>query len=77
VEVINLNTRNLISVKTFRNQEEAQKYRDQIVLLYEEILKDMPEIQLIPFIISDRNLNALKEDKSVERYLKFYNENYK
>jgi tetratricopeptide (TPR) repeat protein len=78
VDIISLNaSQNLVSVKTFRNQEQARKYLDQIVLSGDEIQKDMPQVNLIPFIISDRNLNTLREDKSVDRYLKFYHENYK
>jgi len=76
VEVINLNNRqNLISVKTFRNQEQAMKYLNGIIIS-EEIRKDMPDFTSVSFVISDRNLVTLRADKSVDRYLKFYNENY-
>ncbi len=77
VEVINLsNTHNLVSVKTFRNQVQVTSYLKNI-LAADEIRKDIPDFNAIPFVISDRNLVTLRQDKSVDRYLKFYNENYK
>lgn len=77
VEVINLDdTRNLVSVKMFRNLEQASGYLKKITTS-QEIRKDMPDFTFIPFVISERNLITLRKDKSVDRYLKFYNENYK
>lgn len=77
VDVIGINAdQNLISVKTFLNSRQAQQYLSEIVAS-DEIHKDLPEITLTPFIISEENLNTLLDDKSVTRYLKFYTENYK
>ena len=77
VEVIHLNnTHNLVSVKTFLDQQQAVQYLNGISVS-EAIRKDMPDITMIPFVISDRNLATLREDKSVDRYLKFYNETYR
>lgn len=76
VEVISIDNRNLVSVKTFRNQAQAMKYLDGISSA-KEILKDMPEINPVPFVISDRNLEILRKDKSVDRYLKFFKEKYR
>jgi TolA-binding protein len=77
VEVFNLNTKqNLVSVKTFPNEKQVRQYLMAIVSS-NEILKDMPEINPTPFVISEKNLDTLREDKSVDRYLKFYNENYR
>jgi tetratricopeptide (TPR) repeat protein len=77
VDIINLNPgQNLISVKTFRNSQLALQYLNNIVAT-DEILKDLPEINMTPFVISEKNLATLREDKSVDRYLKFYNENYR
>ena len=45
--------------------------------LRKHILKDMPGMSLLPIVISVGNLNILKEDKSADRYLKFFNENYR
>jgi tetratricopeptide (TPR) repeat protein len=76
VEIISLNaTQSLITVKTFSNQEQVMQYFDAIILS-EVIHKDMPDINLIPLAISAPNLKTLLEDKSVDRYSKFFNENY-
>jgi len=76
VEVIHLNNEhNLITVKKFPDQQQAKLYLNGIVNA-QGILKDMPEIEMLPFIITDKNLTTLKDDKSVDRYLKFYNEYY-
>jgi tetratricopeptide (TPR) repeat protein len=76
VEVIRLNNEhNLITVKMFPDEQKAKLYLNGIVN-DQGILKDMPEIEMLPFIISDKNLVTLKDDKSVDRYLKFYNEYY-
>jgi outer membrane protein assembly factor BamD (BamD/ComL family) len=76
VEIADLNTtQNLILVKPFRNQQEVMQYLNAI-RSSDAIFKDMPEISLLPVAISEGNLNTLKEDKSVDRYLKFFKENY-
>jgi tetratricopeptide (TPR) repeat protein len=76
VDIADLNSsQNLILVKPFPNQQQVMQYLDTI-RSSEEVFKDMPELQLIPLAISEGNLNALKEDKSVDRYLMFFNENY-
>ncbi len=76
VDVISINAeQNLVSVKTFNNSKQVQQYLREIVAS-EEIHKDLPDFNLNPFIISERNLNILLEDKSVDRYLKFFNESY-
>jgi tetratricopeptide (TPR) repeat protein len=77
VDIVNLNpAQNLILVKPFPNQQEAMQYLNAI-RSDETLLKDMPQVLLLPVLISEENLNTLKEDKSVDRYLKFFNENYK
>lgn len=77
VDVIGINAdQNLISVKAFNNSRQAQQYLSEIAAS-EEIHKDLPDLTLTPFIISEENLNTLLNDKSVSRYLKFYTENYK
>jgi tetratricopeptide (TPR) repeat protein len=77
VEIISLNiTQNLILVKTFSNQRQVMLYLSTINST-DEILKDMPEVTMIPMVISLSNFKTLQEDKSVDRYLKFYNENYR
>jgi hypothetical protein len=76
VEIININTtQNLISVKKFKDKQQVMTYLNAIRTA-EEIIKDLPELKMIPMAISVFNLNGLQEDKSVDRYLIFYNENY-
>ena len=76
VEINSLNnSQNLILVKTFSNRQQVMKYLNAINSSA-EILKDMPEVTIIPMAIAESNLKTLQEDKSVDRYLKFYNENY-
>jgi hypothetical protein len=77
VDIADLNSSyNLILVKPFTNQQQVMQYLNTI-RYSEAVFKDMPELQLIPLAISEGNLNALKEDKSVDRYLMFFNENYR
>jgi outer membrane protein assembly factor BamD (BamD/ComL family) len=76
VEIININTtQNLISVKKFKDKQQVMTYLNAIRTA-EEIIKDLPELKMLPMAISVFNLNGLQEDKSVDRYLIFYNENY-
>jgi hypothetical protein len=76
VEVIDLNqTQSLISVKTFTDQEQVMQYL-KTISNSDGIYRDMPGIQLIPFAISLPNLKTLLNDKSADRYLKFFNEHY-
>ena len=77
VEIISLNAnQQLILVKTFRNPQLVMQYLHAISSS-SEILKDMPDVSMIPLAISKQNLKTLQEDKSVDRYLKFYNDNYR
>lgn len=70
------NTQNLILVKPFPNKQEVMQYLNTI-RASDAILKDMPGISLLSIAISDGNYTTLKEDKSVDRYLKFFNETYR
>jgi hypothetical protein len=70
------NTQNLILVKPFPNKQEVMQYLNAI-RVSDAILKDMPGISLLSIAISDGNYTTLKEDKSVDRYLKFFNETYR
>ena len=76
VDLAELNsTENLILVKSFPNQQEVMQYL-KAIRSSETILKDMPEVSLLPLVISEENMKTLREDKSIDRYLKFFNENY-
>jgi tetratricopeptide (TPR) repeat protein len=77
VDITDLNlTQSLILVKSFRNKQEVMQYLNEIQSS-DSILKDMPGLSLLSVAISEINLNTLKEDKSIDRYLKFYNESYR
>jgi tetratricopeptide (TPR) repeat protein len=76
VEIIDIsNPQKLITVRTFKNKDQASNYLSAITVS-EEIRKDMPELNLNPFIISEKNFYTLREQKALDLYLKFYNENY-
>ncbi|MFO7369571.1 MAG: tetratricopeptide repeat protein [Bacteroidales bacterium] len=76
VDIVDLNnSQSLISVKTFTDREQVMQYLSAISNS-EEIYKDMPGIQLVPFAVSLPNLKTLLEDKSADRYLKFFKEHY-
>lgn len=76
VDRIDLNdTQQLILIKPFPGKEEAMTYAEAIHSS-SSLLNDMAGIEPLPMAISEPNLSILKEDKSVDRYLKFFNENY-
>jgi hypothetical protein len=68
-------TENLVVVKPFRSGKAAADYLAAITA-FEDIRKDIPEIQVTPLVISTENLNRVKTEKSSGLYLKFYKENY-
>ncbi|MBN1158037.1 MAG: tetratricopeptide repeat protein [Bacteroidales bacterium] len=76
VDLVNLDARqSLIVVKPFPAQDDAVEYmatiRDD-----EGIWKDIPELELMPLVISEENYETLLEDGSLSRYVQFFNENY-
>jgi tetratricopeptide (TPR) repeat protein len=76
VEIVPLNaTQNLVIVKTFSNKADVMQYL-KIIRTSDAIQKDITGMTVIPIAISAENLNTLKEDKAVERYQAFFNENY-
>ncbi len=77
VETIDISrSHNLITVRTFNNQNQAARYMSSIVVS-DEIRKDLPDLSFTSFIISEKNYFTLREQKALELYLKFYNENYR
>lgn len=77
VEVVDLNkTQSLITVKNFTDRDQVMQYLNTISHS-EAIDKDIPGIQLTSLAISLPNLKTLLEDKSADRYLKFFNEHYR
>jgi tetratricopeptide (TPR) repeat protein len=76
VDIAELNTtQKLIVVRPFPGKESVMQYLSTIISS-EAIFKDMPTVSLLPVAISESNYSTLKEDKSIDRYLKFFNENY-
>lgn len=76
VEIMNLNaTQNLILVKSFLNKQQVMEYLNNI-RVSDAIFKDMPVVVMTPIAVSETNLQTLLEDKSVDRYLIFFNEYY-
>jgi tetratricopeptide (TPR) repeat protein len=77
VEILNLNNaHSLVLVKFFTNRQIASDYLKSINAS-DGIYKDLSGVVLTPIIISENNLENLQDDKSVDRYLIFYHENYK
>jgi hypothetical protein len=76
VDIAELNTtQKLIIVKPFPDKITVMQYFSSITSS-KAIFKDMPAVSLMPVSISESNYSTLKEDKSIDRYLKFYNETY-
>jgi tetratricopeptide (TPR) repeat protein len=69
------NTQFLIVVKPFTDRETAMQYYIAIKN-NQDILNDVSGTRPVPVIISTANLNILVRDKSAERYMKFFLENY-
>ena len=77
VDITDLNdSESLILVSPFHNQQEVMQYLN-VIRSSDAILKDLPDISLLSVAISEVNLTTLKEDKSIDRYLMFFNENYR
>ena len=74
IETVEINPQqNLLLVKSFPNKEKAHEYIEQIKT-DEKVLRDYdnPSVNIVS--ISEGNLKILLEDKSPDRYLKFYTE---
>jgi hypothetical protein len=77
VDRVNVGTgQNLVTVRPFRDAALAMEYL-QSAGSSEELLKDVPVVDFTTLVISSDNLNALREDGSLSRYMKFYQENYR
>ncbi len=65
----------IVMVESFSNKRESLDYYNRIAL-NNAVYKDIEREGVQPMVISSANLNVLKEDKSAERYLRFFNEYY-
>jgi tetratricopeptide (TPR) repeat protein len=76
VENIALNgSQNLILVKSFKDRKQVMPYYEKITR-ENVIFKDIDPGHVTGFVISSPNMNILQTDKSADRYLKFFGENY-
>ena len=65
----------IITVMPFKNKAASLEYYNK-ASSDKSIFKDVDESKVQKMVISASNLNILKTDKSVDRYLKFFNEYY-
>ncbi len=65
----------LIIVKSFIDQKDVMAFYNSVITNF--ILKDIPANEYEHFAMSKANLDVFMEDKITEKYLKFFNENYK
>jgi tetratricopeptide (TPR) repeat protein len=76
VESVELNSSHtLILVKSFEGSKQVMPYYNKITK-EDSIYKDVDPENVTGFVISDPNLKILQTDKSVDRYLKFFEESY-
>jgi hypothetical protein len=76
VETVEINSKqNLLVIKAFSGRQESSEY---ITALNtdQKVLKDYNDPSVSIVSISTNNYDILLEDKSPERYLKFYTEHY-
>ena len=66
----------IITIKDFQNAQEAEDYYNQLSAQENIIFKDVKTTDYQIFIISQKNLNKLLEEKSVSDYLIFFRNNY-
>ena len=76
VENVELNgSHSLIVIKPFKDKNLSMDYYRKI-MTEKEIYKDIDIENLDSFVITAGNLDILQKDKSTDRYLKFFSENY-
>ena len=64
-----------LAVTSFNNLTEAREYYHKLLNNKDEYLKSVNDYNLV--LISPENYKTLKEDKNIDRYLEFFNKNYK
>ncbi len=76
VDLVNLDSQqSLVIVKPFGDMNEAMEYLNAI-REQDAIRRDIPEADLMPLVISGDNYQTLLKDRSLSRYMQFFNENY-
>lgn len=69
------NNRKLIVIKPFADKSSVMPYFNKID--QSDVFKDVNPAGIVSFVISEKNYQVLQTDKSVDRYLKFFGENYR
>ncbi|MBN1416318.1 MAG: tetratricopeptide repeat protein [Bacteroidales bacterium] len=76
IETVEINAmQSLLLIKSFRSKTESVDYLN-LIRSDEKVLRDYDDPSVQIMTISDENLRILLEDKSTDRYLKFYLEHY-
>ncbi len=65
----------IVVTKAFKDREQAMNYYRDIVKA-EDVYDDFKDVQLHSFVISKQNYATLFEDMIIERYIKFFRNNY-
>ncbi|MCK5822472.1 MAG: tetratricopeptide repeat protein [Bacteroidales bacterium] len=65
----------LVVVKRFKNKDQGINYYESIIA-NDDVFKDIKPSDYRYFIISIENFKIFYQDKSIKKYLKFFNENY-
>jgi len=65
----------IVVTRAFENKEQAMEYYRNIVQA-EDVFDDFEDMQLHRFVISKQNFAVLFDDTVVERYIKFFRNNY-
>ncbi len=76
VETVDLNpNQSVVILKSFRDMNSAMDYYRNITG-NQEVFRDVDASGIYGFVISEPNFAVLNSDKSPERYMKFFTENY-
>lgn len=65
----------VVLVKSFESKNEVMFYYKKITAS-DETFKDIQKNELIPLVISTANYKILQQDKSVDKYIKFFDQHY-
>jgi tetratricopeptide (TPR) repeat protein len=66
----------IVTIKQFKNAKEALAYSDKFKSELSRIFNDVETSDYQTFVISDKNLETLMNEKMVRDYLLFYSKNY-
>jgi hypothetical protein len=64
-----------VIVKTFKNKRQATKYL-KIITKRSDVFTNLRPMDYKQFIISKENFEKLRDDKDIEKYMRFYRKNY-